>query len=112
MGYLSTGTGLLDDGVWLGDSTPVECGRSRQAVHGLGHGRLGRVRLRGLPCQILLGSADAPDLHFARSVDRLLDDRGKSRETLGTAVHAECNTGVRAGRSAHHGGQGLQRVPG
>lgn len=32
MVHLSTSTGLLDDDVWLVDSTPVECGRSRQTM--------------------------------------------------------------------------------
>lgn len=32
MVHLATSTGLLGDGVWVVDSTPVECGRSRQTV--------------------------------------------------------------------------------
>lgn len=32
MTHLATCTGLLDDDVWVVDSTPVECGRSRETV--------------------------------------------------------------------------------
>ena len=32
MVYLATSTGLLGDDVWVVDSTPVECGRSRETV--------------------------------------------------------------------------------
>lgn len=32
-GQLRDGTDLLDDDVWVADSTPVECGRSRETVH-------------------------------------------------------------------------------
>ncbi|MGD7003818.1 IS982 family transposase [Corynebacterium halotolerans] len=32
MTHLATSTGLLDDDVWVVDSTPVECGRSRETV--------------------------------------------------------------------------------
>lgn len=32
MTYLATTTGLLDDDIWVVDSTPVECGRSRETV--------------------------------------------------------------------------------
>ena len=32
MAYLATTTGLLGDDIWVVDSTPVECGRSRETV--------------------------------------------------------------------------------
>ena len=32
MTHLATSTGLLNDDVWVVDSTPVECGRSRETV--------------------------------------------------------------------------------
>lgn len=32
MVHLATSTGLLDDDIWIVDSTPVECGRSRETV--------------------------------------------------------------------------------
>ena len=32
MTHLSTSTGLLHDDLWVVDSTPIECGRSRETV--------------------------------------------------------------------------------
>ena len=60
IGVLARDTSLWTDDVWVVDSTPVECARSREAARALGPGRLGRVRLLRQPLPLLLGAAAAP----------------------------------------------------
>lgn len=79
MVHLATSTGLLDDDVWIVDSTPVECGRSRETVKRLRSGRNGRVRLLCVALEVLLGDAPAPGLHPAWDAGRLRGHRGESR---------------------------------
>lgn len=79
MTHLAATTGLLDDDVWVVDSTPVECGRSRETVKRLRSGRVRGIRLLRLPLTLLLGTAAAPALHPARPAGRLRAHRGEGR---------------------------------
>lgn len=82
---LGTQTSLFSDDVWLADSTPVECGRSRETAHRLGLGRLRRVRILRLAQPLLLGTATAPDQHTTRTTDRSSGHRSQSRRAAGPA---------------------------
>jgi len=82
---LGTQTSLFSDDVWLADSTPVECGRSRETAHPLGPGRLRRVRILRLAQPLLLGTATAPDQHTPRTTDRSSGHRSQSRRAAGPA---------------------------
>jgi hypothetical protein len=75
---LARDTTLWSDDVWVVDSTPVECGRSRETVK-LRPGRMGPVRLLRQPLALLLGPAAAPGLHAARPAGRVRADRGEGR---------------------------------
>jgi hypothetical protein len=69
---LSTDTTLWTDDVWVIDSTPVECGRSRETVRRsdlAGWGRIWLLRF-AFPL-LLLGAAPAPAVHAGRSPSRV-----------------------------------------
>src|SRR4051795_10830221 len=110
---LAADTSLWSDDVWVVDSTPVECARSRDATRGsqlagwagdgycASHSRYfwgrargaragGRGRLGVLPqpLPLLLGTAAAPDRDPARSSDRVRSDRGQGRRTPDPARRA------------------------
>ena len=53
------------DNVWIADSTPVECARSRPPC-GARTWRAGRLRLLREPFPLVLGAAAVPDLHPRR----------------------------------------------
>jgi hypothetical protein len=67
------------DNVWIADSTPVECGRSRPAVKRSGHGRLGELRLLRLPFPLVLGAAAVPGHHPGRDADPVGAGRPQNR---------------------------------
>ncbi len=52
---LGADTQIADDDLWVVDSTPVECGRSRETAKRSDVARMGRIRLLRLPLQILVG---------------------------------------------------------
>ncbi len=66
---LGADTQIADDDLWVVDSTPVECGRSRETAKRSDVARMGQIRLLRLPLQILVGAA-APNNHSACDVTR------------------------------------------
>ena len=56
-------TTLWSDDVWVVDSTPVECGRSRETAKRSALAGWAAVRLLRQPLALLLGAAAAPGLH-------------------------------------------------
>ena len=68
---LAADTDLWTDAIWVIDSTPVECGRSRPTVK---RSELAGWAGYGYCCQplpVLLGTAPAPGLHPGRTADHL-----------------------------------------
>ena len=76
---LGAQTGIADDDVWVVDSTPIECARSRETVKRSDLAWVGRLRLLRLTLTVLLGSSAAPGLHPARTTHRVGVDRRQSR---------------------------------
>ncbi len=85
---LGADTQIADDDVWVVDSTPVECGRSRETAKRSDLARMGRIRLLRLPLQILVGAAPAPGLHPASPAVGLGSHGSHSRRTSRTTRHA------------------------
>jgi len=79
IGELGRQSSVAADDVWVVDSTPVECARSRETVKRSDLARVGRVRLLRLALPVLLGTAAAPGLHPARTPGRVGVDRRESR---------------------------------
>src|SRR3982750_4668070 len=79
---LAADTSVWSDDVWVVDSTPIECARSRDAVHRsdlAGWAEFTSVRVLPQPLPLLLGAAAAPDRHRAWSADRVRPDRRQGR---------------------------------
>ena len=60
---LAMDTSLWSDDVWVVDSTPVQCGCSRETVKRSDAGGMGGVRVLRQSLPVLLGTAAAPGLH-------------------------------------------------
>jgi hypothetical protein len=75
IGMLARDTTLWTDDVWVIDSTPVECARSREAARRSELAGWGRVRLLRQPLPLLLGAAPAPAGHPAWAAHRFRADR-------------------------------------
>jgi hypothetical protein len=76
---LAAGTSLWTDDVWVIDSTPVECGRSRQTAQRPDLAGLRPVRVLRQPLPLLLGAAAAPAYHPARAARGVRPHRRQSR---------------------------------
>ena len=63
---LAMDTSLWSDDVWVVDSTPVQCGWSRETT-AQRRGRMGGVRLLRQSLPVFLGAAAAPGVHRARA---------------------------------------------
>ena len=90
---LAADTSIWSDDVWVVDSTPVQCARSRGVARGselAGWAESISVRLLRQPLPLLLGTAAAPDRHPARPADRLRADRSQGRRTPDPAGHPRC----------------------
>ena len=72
---LAMDTALWSDDVWIVDSTPVECGRSRETVRRSDVAGLGRIRLLRVAFPVLLGAAAAPGVHPVRAAGPVRDRR-------------------------------------
>lgn len=77
---LAATTSVYTDDLWVVDSTPVECARSRETVGGSGC-RMGRIRLLRVTFALLLGTTPAPDRDPPRPTDRVGTGRRESRRT-------------------------------
>jgi hypothetical protein len=80
---LAADTDLWADPLWLVDSTPVECARSRPHRETLELGRPGRLQLLPVALAVLLGAAPALDHHDRRAPDHLGAGRPETRRTPG-----------------------------
>ncbi|MDP9862202.1 hypothetical protein J2S55_001461 [Streptosporangium brasiliense] len=79
---LARDTGLWTDPVWVIDSTPVECGRSRPTT------QRSDLRLLPLPLALLLGPAATSGLHSGRAADHLGPGHSEDRRTAGADGHS------------------------
>ena len=68
---LAADTTLWTDDVWVVDSTPVECGRSRDTARRSDLAGWAEYGYCGLPLPLLLGAAAAPAVHPGRPARRL-----------------------------------------
>ena len=84
---LTAGTSLWSDDVWVVDSTPVECARSRETVKRSDLAGWARVRVLRLPLPVVLGPPAPPAVHPARPARRVRPDRGQGRRAAGPAGH-------------------------
>lgn len=78
IGVLAADTTVAGVDLWVVDSTPVECARSKGDGPTLSTGWVGPVRLLRLPFPLLLGAASAPGGHRARAARGVGGDRGQS----------------------------------
>ena len=85
---LAADSDFWSDNVWIADSTPVECGRSRPAVKRSDMAGLGELRLLRLPFPLVLGAAAVPDLHPGRDAHPVGTGRPQDRRTRGADRHA------------------------
>ncbi len=107
---LAADTDLWADPMWMVDSTPVECARSRPTVQAVEPGRLGRLRLLRLPLPVLLGPAAAPGLHPGRAAGHLGAGRPETRRTPGPhrRPRTRPDPDRRPARAGDHRRQGLR----
>ena len=90
---------IVDDTVWVVDSTPVECGRSRETAQRSDLAGWAELRLLRLALPVLLGFAAASALHPARAARRLGADRRQGRRTPRPDRHPHRHPGP--GRTRH-----------
>ena len=79
MGLLARECESWHDDVWLVDSTPVECGTSRETQKRSDLAGLGRIRLVRVAFPLVPGPAPASCGHTGRSADRVRSRRRESR---------------------------------
>ena len=95
------------DDLWLVDSTPVECGRSRTTQQRSDPGGMGRIRLLRLPLPLLLGAALPPGGHPIGTADSLRAGAGQSEQTR----HRHRNDRPRPPSPSGPNSHGGQRIP-
>ena len=98
------------DDLWLVDSTPVECGRSRQTAQRSDLGGWAEYGYCASHSPLLLGTASPSRRHTVRFTDHVRSRRRQSRRTR----HLLCHVGPRPDsppRPDAHGGQGIQERP-
>ncbi|GAA5075444.1 hypothetical protein HNP84_005990 [Thermocatellispora tengchongensis] len=105
---LARDTDLWHDPVWVVDSTPVECGRSRPTTR-RSNWPAGPPRLLPLPLPLVLGPAPEPDLHPRRTAHHLGPGHPEHRRAPGADGHLRPRprSAHRTPRPAHHRRQGL-----
>jgi len=82
---LGTQTSLFSDDVWLADSTPVECGRSRETATRSDLVDFAEYGYCASHSRYFWGTATAPDQHTPRTTDRSSGHRSQSRRAAGPA---------------------------
>ena len=78
---LAAETNAVFDDVWLVDSTPVECGRSRETVKRSDLAGVGRLRILRQPLALVLGAAAASRRDPGGSADHVRIDEPEDRRT-------------------------------
>ena len=76
------------DDVWIADSTPVECARSRPAVRRSDMAGWANYGYCASPFPLVLGAAAVPDLHPRRDAHPVGAGRPQDRRTGGADRHA------------------------
>ena len=107
---LAADTDLWADPVWVVDSTPVECARSRPTVTRSDLAGWAGYGYCASPLPLLLGTAAAPGLHPGRAADHLGAGRPEARRTPGAdrRPRPRPHTDQRPPRTADHRRQGLR----
>ena len=95
------------DDLWLVDSTPVECGRSRTTQQRSEVGGWAEMRLLRFPLPLLLGAALPPGGHPVRTADSLRAGTGQSGRTR----HRHRNDRPRPPSPGGPNSHGGQRIP-
>ena len=85
---LAADTTVWTDDVWIVDSTPVECGRSRGQPSALTWPDRAEYRVLRQPLALLLGPSPAPGVHPAGPAHRLRPDRRQGRRARRADRHA------------------------
>ena len=98
VGVLGAAPAIADDDVWVVDSTPVECARSRETVKRSDLAGWAEYGYCASHSRLLLGTAAAPGVHPARAAGRLGADRREGRRTRGPARHPRHHPGPGTGR--------------
>ena len=97
---LATDTSVWSDDVWVVDSTPVECGRSRETVKRSDLAGWAEYGYCASHTPLLLGPAAAPGVHPPGPARRLRPDRGQGRRARDPARPPGRRTRTRAARPA------------
>ncbi len=108
---LARDTDFWLDTVWITDSTPVECGRSRPHREAVERRRLGELRLLREPFPVLLGPVLVAGVHSGWHADLVGSGRSEDRRTRGAHGDVGCRVAGdhRPDGSAADRGQGLLR---
>jgi hypothetical protein len=102
---IATDTSLWTDDVWIIDSTPVECGRSRETTKRSELAGWAQYGYCASHSRYLLGSAAAPAVHPAWPAGHLCVDRRQGRRARG----ADRPVGRRAGAGGRPARAGIDR---
>ena len=89
------------DDVWVVDSTPVECGRSRETQKRSDLARMGHLRVQRQPLPVLLGTAPAPARRAVGAADRFRARWRESRRTRRLFGHDRSRRRGPAGSDPH-----------
>ncbi len=108
---LATECSSWADDLWLIDSTPVECGRSRPTAQRSALGGLGGLRVLRQPLPVLLGPASAPGVHPVGPAGLVCVDQPQGRRTRGRPrpVRDRTRSPGPPGRTDDRGRQGLRQ---
>ena len=79
IGWLARNSPSWTDELWLVDSTPVECGRSRQTARRSDLVGWAELRILRVAFPLLLGAASPPDRHPLRNADRVRAGRSQGQ---------------------------------
>ena len=104
--YLSRLSPSFREGLWLVDSTPVECGRSRQTTQRSELAGWAELRILRVPLPLLLGTAAPSVGHRVGSADHLGARSSEARRTRHRPGHGRERGCPPAGQD-HRGGQRL-----
>ena len=87
IGVSGRDTSLFSDDVWIADSTPVECARSRESARRSDLAGFAEYGYCASHSRYFWGSAAAPAVHPRRPAGRGRVDRRQGRRTHGAAGH-------------------------
>jgi hypothetical protein len=100
VGALGQQTSIADDDVWIVDSAPVECARSRETVQRSNLAGWAEYGYCASHSRVLLGAVSAPGLHPSRTSRRLGPERREGRRTRSLRTDPCQHSGVGRGPRA------------